>query len=151
MTDGIYLFSIYDDPADNTSAARGGTILPSSSESPTCRRSKRQLLRGPHAELACVEEADGEHGSPGEAEESEREIDTQGLEDILMSDGEYSDDDEVDDDDKTPGSDESGSETIPNRVPSIELPVVYPRRRYAGACNIEVRLHPFCLLIGFIE
>lgn len=151
MTDGIYLFSIYDDPTDSTAAERGGTILPSSSEFPTSRRSKRRSPTGPHAELAYVEEAGDEHGIRGEDGECEHEIDSQGVIDILMSDDEYDDDIEADDDGETPGSDESGSETIPIRGPSITQPLVHPRRRYAGACNVEVRLHTSCLLIGLIE
>ncbi|KAF8339108.1 WD40-repeat-containing domain protein [Cantharellus anzutake] len=147
MADGVYLFSIYDDPVDVSSASRERSILPSSS-----RHKRRRLSRSPSIELARIDEASYENG--GELDDG-LEISGQELIDALMADdndddeagdgednedGERANENEEDDNHLNEGGDSVAGETDKedtSRWASLAQPVVYPRRRFAGVCNVE--------------
>lgn len=132
-SDAVYLYSTQDDaeevPRESAVHSPNGSVVP-----PNAKRRKVELL----AELA------------------DMDADTDALEDIDMHDLEQEEDDDASFlDDAGEDSDESGDHSeddeFTEEVEDMEkwgflrgkgagyenVPVVYPRRRFVGACNVE--------------
>ncbi|KZT74391.1 WD40 repeat-like protein [Daedalea quercina L-15889] len=133
-SDAVYLYSTHDDPAPESLGSRS-TILPSN---PSHRQSTRSSPVG--NEPATIHQTDAE--MEDDIERMTKEDSAMGHEygsqDAHMDEDtdDDDDDDDAEDDDEDMNNIDSGVQDIPAASTS-NVPIVYPRARFVGACNAE--------------
>ncbi|KAI0092417.1 WD40 repeat-like protein [Irpex rosettiformis] len=126
-SDAIYLYSALDDPQDISMAKPQGTVLPSNPKNNKTRDQRSVNISGSSIPNALMEHdierlMEEEQGNEAENLEEIRES--------LETDSRMPDPDEEDEDNQE--NDDDHDDSMYSHVP-----VVYPRARYAGACNIQ--------------
>lgn len=113
----MFLFSTLDDPGDPTAAT---SVLPPNEEMETCNL-KGVPTKEPTAAVLSAQDVDI--------------VDDDDVEHSILSEAAAEDDPEVTDDidDDSENETETGSDNDPHSA----VPVVFPRRRFVGHCNVE--------------
>lgn len=142
-SDAVYLYSTHDDPSDE--ALGKDTLIASNHTSPE-RSSRSSPVRSFTNDPTVIHstnlemEEDIERMMTEDAGEDDRSVDDRMDED---ADEEHNGDDETDDG--------SGSVSWTEDTPATKtstVPIVYPRARFSGACNVEtVKDGVWCVLL----